>query len=51
MPALALSGAPAVIYQFLKQDAEVYRRSLNHELILQPDALRSLPDNSADADP
>jgi hypothetical protein len=35
---LALSDAPAAIYQCLKQDAEAYRRSLNHGVILQPDA-------------
>jgi hypothetical protein len=51
MSVLALGDAPADIYQCLKQHAEVHRRSLNHEVIGQLHALRSLPANSADAAP
>lgn len=51
MPTLTLRDVPGDLHQWLKQQAEAHRRSLNQEVILQLDALRSRPGGSADADP
>ncbi len=43
MPNLTLRDVPADLHLWLKQQAGAHRRSLNQEVILQLDALRSRP--------
>ncbi|MBP6708902.1 MAG: hypothetical protein KA223_07060 [Candidatus Accumulibacter sp.] len=50
MPNLTLRNVPADLHLWLKQQAGAHRRSLNQEVILQLDALRSLPASGSDAD-
>ncbi|EXI75300.1 MAG TPA: hypothetical protein PK440_16390 [Candidatus Accumulibacter phosphatis] len=50
MPNLTLRDVPADLHLWLKQQAEAHRRSLNEEVILQLDALRSLAARQSDAD-
>jgi hypothetical protein len=50
MPNLTLRDVPADLHLWLKQQAGAHRRSLNQEVILQLDALRSLPASRSDAD-
>ena len=50
MPNLTLRDVPADLHLWLKQQAQAHRRSLNQEVILQLDALRSLPASQSDAD-
>lgn len=49
MPNLTLRDVPADLHRWLKQQADAHRRSLNQEVILQLDALRSLPASQSDA--
>ena len=50
MPNLTLRDVPADLHLWLKQQAAAHRRSLNQEVLLQLDALRSLPVRRFDAD-
>ena len=50
MPTLTLRDVPADLHQWLKEQAVAHRRSLNQEVILQLDTLRSLPASRPDAD-
>lgn len=50
MPNLTLRDVPADLHLWLKQQAQTHRRSLNQEVILQLDALRSPVVSRTDAD-
>ena len=50
MPNLTLRNVPANLHIWLKQQAGARRRSLNQEVILQLDALLSLPASGSEAD-
>lgn len=50
MPGLTLRNLPADLHLWLKQQAAAHHRSLNQEVILQLDALRSHPVSRSDAD-
>ena len=50
MPNLTLRDVPADLHLWLKQQAQTHRRSLNQEVILQLDALRSPAVSRSDAD-
>ena len=50
MPNLTLRDVPADLHLWLKQQAQAHRRSLNQEVVLQLDALRSLSASQSDAD-
>ena len=50
LPTLTVRDMPADLHQWLKEQAEAHRRSLNQEVISQLDALRSFPASRSDAD-
>ena len=50
MPNLTLRDVPAELHLWLKQQAAAHRRSLNQEVILQLDALRSRTASPPDAE-
>lgn len=50
MPNLTLRDVPIELHQWLKERAVAHRRSLNQEVILQLDALRTRRASSPDAE-